>query len=78
MQAITTPADQLTITARVAILRAGQILRRAMRAQLRGATGMVNAARAQAIGLLQSIGLTFGAAVRAVLVEMRAVRVALA
>jgi hypothetical protein len=78
MQAITTPADEMTIDARVAILRAAQILRRAMRAQLRGAAGMVNAARAQAIGLLQSIGMTFSAAVRAVLVEMRAVRAALA
>lgn len=77
MQAITTPADDLTIAARVAILRATQVLRRAMRAQARGAVGLV-AARSRAISMLQGIGMTFGAAARAVLVEMRAVRATLA
>lgn len=79
MQAIITANDDLTITARVAILRAAQVLRHAMRASTaRGVAGLLNAARCRAIAILQGVGMSFQSAVRAVLVEMRAIRAALA
>lgn len=79
MQAIITATDDLTITARVAILRAAQVLRHGMRAAAaRGVAGALNAARCRAVAILQGVGMSFQSAVRAVLVEMRAIRAALA
>lgn len=76
MQAIINTND-LTVTARVAILRAAQVLRAGMRAAARGVAGSLNVVRCRAVAMLQSAGMSFQSAVRAVLVEMRAIRAAL-